>query len=157
MDMAVTRGLQPFGDYITNASYKFSSELSPAGGDAFTAFDDGLGGLGTGFGTVDTAAANLFDLTGTGFGNSLVATQNYQENGLDILGLSLGSQLPTQLGIFQSTHDTAFGQMQGVTSSAYTQMGQAAQSFFSDVGNQASSVLGGLVTGEIDSLDEALA
>ena len=155
MDTAVTRGLRPFGDSISNASYKFSNELTPAGDYAFTAFDDGLGGLGTGFGTVDTAAANLFDLTGTGFGNSLAATQNYQENGLDILGLTLGSQLPSQLSIFQGSHDTAFGQMQGVTSSAYTQMGLAAHDFFDDVGFQASHVLGGLVTGEIDSLDDA--
>ena len=148
-----TQAWQPFSDSISNASYKFSNELTPAGGDAFTVFDDGLGGLGTGFGTMDTAATNLFNLTGTGFGNSLVATQNYQENGLDMLGLSLGSQLHSQLGIFQSSHDTAFGQMQDVTSSSYTKMGLAAHDFFDDVGFQASSVLGGLVTGEIDSLE----
>ena len=150
-----TRAWQPFSNSITDASLKFSNELTPAGDDAFTAFDDGLGGLGTGFGTVDTAATSLFNLTGTGFGNSLAATQNYQENGLDILGLSLGSQLPTQLGIFQSTHDTAFGQMQGVTNATYTKMGLAAHDFFDDVGFQASSVLGGLMTGEINSLDDA--
>ena len=146
-----TRAWQPFSNSITDASLKFSNELTPASDYAFTTATTGLSGLNTGFGTVNTAAASLFNQTGTGFGNSLVAAQNYQENGLNMLGLTLGNQLPASLGIFQTSHDTSFGQMQGVTSAAYTKMGLAAHDFFDDVGFHASQVLGGLVTGEIDS------
>ena len=43
-----TQAWQPFGDGISNASLKFSNELTPAGDYAFAIFDDGLGGLVTG-------------------------------------------------------------------------------------------------------------
>ena len=150
-----TRAWQPFSNSITDASLKFSNELTPASDYAFTTFNDDLTTLNTGYGAVNTAATSLFNQTGTGFGNSLVAAQNYQENGLNMLGLTLGNQPPASLGIFQTSHETSFNQAEGKTSAAYTKMGLAAHDFFDDVGFQASHVLGGLVTGEIDSLDDA--
>ena len=68
-----------------------------------------------------------------------------------MLGLTLASQLPESLGLFQTSHETTFNQAEGKTSAAYTKMGLAAHDFFDDVGFQASHVLGGLVTGEISN------
>ena len=150
-----TRGLKPLGDGISLTGELLAGEFGISADYALTTFNSGLTGLNTGFGAVSTCANSLFQQTEQGFGNSLMAAQNYQEIGLNDLGLTFGSQLPTQLGIFQSTHDTTFSEMQGVTKASYTKMGLAAHDFFDDVGFQASHVLGGLVTGEIDSLDEA--
>ena len=80
----------------------------------------------------------------------LDAIQDYQISGLAPLARGYGSQLPTELGLFQSTHDTAFSQMQGVTNDSYGKMQLAAKGFFDDVGMQANQVLGILLTWEFD-------
>ena len=81
------------------------------------------------------------------------------KNGLGDLVKPVSSTLytgiPTQLILFKTSHDTTFNQAEGKTNTAYTKMGLAAHDFFDDVGFQASQVLGGLVTGEVNSLDNA--
>ena len=155
LDLVNLNGWSLMRKNISDTSIKFDTEFKTSSDSALSTVSTGLTAVNTGYGAVNTAATSLFNQTGTGFGNSLVAAQNYQENGLNMLGLTLGNQLPASLGIFQTSHETSFGQMQGVTSAAYTKMGLAAHDFFDDVGFQASQVLGGLVTGEINSLDEA--
>ena len=59
-----TRAWQPFSNYITDASLKFSNELTPASDYAFTTFNDDLTTINTGYGAVNTAAASLFNQTG---------------------------------------------------------------------------------------------
>ena len=144
LDLVNLNGWSLMSDNISDTSIKFNTEFVSSSDSALSTVSTGLTAVNTGYGAVNTAATSLFNQTGTGFGNSLVAAQNYQENGLNMLGLTLGNQLPASLGIFQTSHETTF-----------TKMGLAAHDFFDDVGFQASQVLGGLVTGEINSLDEA--
>ena len=151
LDLINLNGWSLMSDNISDTSIKFDTEFKTSSDSALSTVSTGLTAVNTGYGAVNTAATSLFNLTGTGFGNSLLATQNYQTSGLAPLALGFGTTLPTQLGLFQTSHDTTFNQAEGKTSAAYTKMGLAAHDFFDDVGFQASHVLGGLVTGHTRS------
>ena len=151
LDLVNLNGWSLMRKNISDTSIKFDTEFKTSSDSALSSVSTGLTAVNTGYGAVNTAATSLFNLTGTGFGNSLLATQNYQTSGLAPLALGFGTTLPTQLGLFQTSHDTTFNQAEGKTSAAYTKMGLAAHDFFDDVGFQASQVLGGLVTGHTRS------
>ena len=97
LDLVNLNGWSLMRKNISDTSIKYNTDFISSSDSALSTVSTGLTAVNTGYGAVNTAATSLFNLTGTGFGNSLLASQNYQQSGLAPLALGFGTTLPTQL------------------------------------------------------------